>query len=36
MIDEMYDFYMIGTDEANGRTLKYSPKLIPLNSNLGL
>ena len=36
MIDEMYDFYINGRDEVDGRTLKYSPKLIPLNSNLGL
>ena len=36
MIDEMYDFYINGRDEIDGRTLKYSPKLTPLDSNTGV
>ena len=36
MIDDMYDFYIIGKDEANGRTLKYVPKNVKINKDTGV
>ena len=36
MIDEMYDFYINGTDNVNGRTLQYLPKLAPIGPNTGV
>ena len=35
MIDEMYNFYIIGTDKVNGRTLQYLPKSNGISVNTG-